>query len=57
MIAGSEEFDQGVVQLKDLVLGAKIAETATHEEWKEQPAQFEIKRADLVAEIQKILAG
>ncbi|MCY4335208.1 MAG: histidine--tRNA ligase [Litoreibacter sp.] len=57
VIAGSEEFDQGVVQLKDLVLGAKIAETATHEEWKEQPAQFEIKRADLVAEIQKILAG
>ncbi|MEM7471211.1 MAG: histidine--tRNA ligase [Pseudomonadota bacterium] len=56
VIAGSDEFDQGVLQLKDLILGAKIAETATHEEWKEQPAQFEIKRADLVAEIQKILA-
>ncbi|MEM6596486.1 MAG: His/Gly/Thr/Pro-type tRNA ligase C-terminal domain-containing protein, partial [Pseudomonadota bacterium] len=57
VIAGSDEFDQGVLQLKDLVLGAKISETATHEEWKEQPAQFEIKRADLVAEIQKILAS
>jgi len=55
VIAGSDEFDQGVVQIKDLVLGAKIAQTATHEEWKEQPAQFEIKRADLVAEIRKIL--
>ncbi len=55
VIAGSDEFDAGVVQIKDLVLGAKIAETATHEEWKEQPAQFEIKRADLVAEVRKIL--
>jgi histidyl-tRNA synthetase len=55
VIAGSDEFDQGVVQIKDLVLGAKIAETATHEEWKEQPAQFEIKRGDLVAEVRKIL--
>ncbi|MEM9582750.1 MAG: histidine--tRNA ligase [Pseudomonadota bacterium] len=55
VIAGSEEFERGVVQLKDLVLGAKIAETATHEEWKEQPAQFEIKRGDLVTEIRKIL--
>ncbi len=57
VIAGSNEFDQGVLQIKDLVLGAKIAETATHEEWKEQPAQFEIKRADLVSEIRKILEG
>ncbi len=55
VIAGSDEFDKGVLQIKDLVLGAKIAETATHEEWKEQPAQFEIKRGDLVAEIRKIL--
>ena len=55
VIAGSDEFDKGVLQIKDLVLGAKIAETATHAEWKEQPAQFEIKRADLVAEIRKIL--
>ena len=55
VIAGSDEFEAGVVQIKDLVLGAKIAETATHEEWKEQPAQFEIKRGDLVAEVRKIL--
>ncbi len=55
VIAGSDEFDKGVVQIKDLVLGAKIAETATHEEWKEQPAQSEINRDDLVSEIRKIL--
>jgi histidyl-tRNA synthetase len=55
VIAGSEEFEQGVLQIKDLVLGAKIAETATHEEWKEQPAQFEIKRSDLVRKISEML--
>ena len=57
VIAGSEEFDQGRVQLKDLILGAKIAENATLEEWKERPSQIEVARADLVAEIRKILAG
>ena len=56
VIAGSDEFDQGEVQIKDLILGAKIAETATHEEWKDQPAQTTIKRADLVSEVRKILA-
>ena len=29
---------------KTSILGAKIAETATHEEWKDQPAQFECDR-------------
>jgi hypothetical protein len=37
------------VQVKDLILGARIAETATHEEWKDQPAQFECPRGDMVA--------
>ena len=55
IIQGSDEAERGVVQLKDLELGAKIAETATHEEWKDQPAQFEIPRADLVAEVRTIL--
>ncbi len=57
VIAGSEEFDKGVLQIKDLVLGARIAETATHEEWKEQPAQFEIARGDLVSKIREMLGG
>lgn len=56
IIEGSDEADRGVVQIKDLILGAKIAETATHEEWKDQPAQREIARTDLVAEIRKMLS-
>lgn len=55
IIQGSDEAERGVVQLKDLVLGAKIAETATHEEWKDQPAQFEVPRGDLVAQVRAIL--
>ncbi len=56
IIEGSDEAERGVVQVKDLILGAKIAETATHEEWKDQPAQKEIARSDLVAEIRKMLS-
>jgi histidyl-tRNA synthetase len=56
IIEGSDEAERGIVQLKDLILGAKIAETATLEEWKGQPAQREISRSDLVAEVRKILA-
>ncbi|MCB1356555.1 MAG: ATP phosphoribosyltransferase regulatory subunit, partial [Maritimibacter sp.] len=57
VIAGSEEFENRRVQLKDLILGAKIAENATLEEWKERPSQVEVARADLVAEVRKILAA
>ena len=56
VIQGGDEAERGVVQLKDLVLGAKLAEEATLEEWKSQPAQVEIPRADLVAEVRKMLA-
>jgi len=55
VIQGTDEAERGVVQLKDLILGAKIAENATLEEWKERPSQIEVARADLVAEVQKIL--
>ncbi|HCQ66193.1 MAG TPA: histidine--tRNA ligase, partial [Rhodobacteraceae bacterium] len=51
------EAARGVVQLKDLILGAKIAENATLEEWKERPSQVEVARDDLVAEVRKILAA
>ena len=57
VIAGSEEFANGRVQLKDLILGAKIAENATLEEWKERPSQVEVARVDLVAEVRKILGA
>jgi histidyl-tRNA synthetase len=55
VIAGSDEFDAGKVQIKDLVLGAKIAESATLEEWKERPSQFECDRADMVAKVREII--
>ena len=56
VIQGSDEADRGVVQLKDLILGAKLAEEATLEEWKSQPAQTEIPLADLVTEVQAMIA-
>ncbi len=55
IIEGEDEKARGVVQIKDLVLGAKIAESASHEEWKAQPAQFEAPRADVVAEVKRLL--
>ncbi|MBY5987831.1 histidine--tRNA ligase [Roseovarius atlanticus] len=57
VIAGSDEFDAGKVQIKDLVLGAQIAENATLEEWKERPSQFEVPRDHLVAKVREILDG
>lgn len=57
IIQGSDEAARGVVQIKDLYLGAKLAAEATHEEWKAQPAQFEAPRADLVAHVRRILEG
>ncbi len=55
VIQGEEEAARGVVQLKDLVLGAKIAESASLEEWKARPAQEEVAREDLVAGVRAIL--
>ncbi len=55
VIQGTDEKTRGVVQLKDLFLGAKIAAEASHEEWKSQPAQTEVARADLVAEVRRLL--
>ncbi|UWQ04089.1 histidine--tRNA ligase [Aliiroseovarius crassostreae] len=55
VIAGSDEFDAGKIQIKDLVLGAKIAESATLEEWKERPSQFECARGDMVVKVREIL--
>ncbi|HSF93634.1 MAG TPA: histidine--tRNA ligase [Thermohalobaculum sp.] len=57
VIEGGDERAQGVVTLKDLALGAHLAaEIETHEEWKAQPAQVSVARADLVAEIRRMLA-
>ncbi|MDD9741367.1 histidine--tRNA ligase [Marinovum sp. SP66] len=55
VIEGSDEAARGVIQIKDLVLGAQIAENATLEEWKERPSQFEVPRSELVAKVRDIL--
>ena len=56
VIQGGDEAAKGSVVLKDLVLGARIAASATLEEWKDRPAQVEVARADLVAAVQRMLA-
>ena len=56
IIAGGDEFAKGVVQIKDLILGAQIAENATVEEWKERPNQYEVPRAGLVEKVREILS-
>ena len=55
VIAGGDEFDKGMIQIKDLILGAKIAESATLEEWKDRPSQYEVARGDLVSKVREIL--
>ena len=57
IIAGEDEFARGVVQIKDLILGAQIAENATHEEWKERPSQIEVPRGQIVEKVREILEG
>ena len=55
VIQGGNEAAKGVVILKDLILGAKIAESATLEEWKDRPAQIEVPREGLVAAVRRML--
>lgn len=57
VIQGGDEAARDVVQLKDLALGARLAQEATLEEWKAQPAQREVPRARLVEEVRAMLAG
>ncbi|MBD3625975.1 MAG: ATP phosphoribosyltransferase regulatory subunit, partial [Rhodobacteraceae bacterium] len=57
VIEGGDEKANGVVQLKDLALGARLAaQMETHDEWKSQPAQIEVPRAALVEEVRKMIA-
>lgn len=55
VIEGDAEHESGMIQIKDLVLGAKIAENATLEEWRDRPSQYEVPRGDLVARVREIL--
>lgn len=58
IIQGSNEREQGEVQIKDLIEGAKAAQSiADNKEWKEsRPAQVSVAESDLVAEVKKIIA-
>ena len=56
IIEGGDEKAQGIIQIKDLILGAQIAQNATLAEWKERPSQFTVDRAELVAKVREILA-
>ncbi|MCB1351118.1 MAG: histidine--tRNA ligase [Rhodobacteraceae bacterium] len=57
VIEGGDEKARGVVQIKDLALGARLAANIeTREDWQAQPAQMEIARGDLVAEVRAMLA-
>jgi len=52
VICGEEEFANGTVQIKDLKLGAELAEAITdRDEWKEQKQQFSVPRAELASTI------
>ncbi|NNU81286.1 histidine--tRNA ligase [Halovulum dunhuangense] len=57
VIEGPDEKARGVVQIKDLALGARLAANIeTHDDWKAQPAQMEIARADLVDQVRGMIA-
>ncbi|ARJ68401.1 histidine--tRNA ligase [Paracoccus contaminans] len=55
VIQGTDEAARGVVQVKDLVLGAQIAGQASVEEWKARPAQVEVPRPALVETVRAML--
>lgn len=57
VIQGADEAASGTLQLKDLILGARIAESATLEEWKERPSQIEVPRDELVARVRAMLGA
>jgi len=58
IIQGSDEREKGVLQIKDMIEGKKeAAAIESNEEYRAaRPGQFEINEADLVAEVQKLLA-
>jgi len=57
VIEGTEERESGTIQIKDLILGKKLSEAATLEEWKDRPSQFTVQRDELVQKIREILSA
>ena len=56
VIQGSDEAARGVVQVKDLALGAALAQGASLEEWKSHAAQAEVPIDGLADHVRAILA-
>jgi histidyl-tRNA synthetase len=58
IIQGSDERARGEVQVKDLIEGAKAAESiASNVEWKAaRPAQFSVPQDGLVEAVREVLA-
>jgi histidyl-tRNA synthetase len=55
VIEGADEQAQGVVQIKDLILGSRLAADASLEEWKERPSQYTVPRIELATRVKEIL--
>ena len=57
IIAGSEEFESGQYQIKDLELGRQLAaEISDHEQWrKERPSQQAVMAGELIAKLKELL--
>ncbi len=55
IIEGSEERDKGLIQIKDLILGTRLAKNATLAEWKERPSQFTVPKKEMVFTVQAML--
>ena len=57
VVEGGDERARGEVTMKDLSLGAELAKSVeSRADWVgSRQAQFSVKRADLVSEIQKLL--
>ena len=58
IIQGSNERLAGEIQIKDLIEGARAAESiGSNAEWKAaRPAQFSCPEADMVAQVRAVLA-
>ncbi|UWQ42316.1 histidine--tRNA ligase [Leisingera aquaemixtae] len=57
VIEGGNEKENGIVQIKDLVLGAKLAKDASLEEWRENPSQVEVPRSELVSTVKAMVSN
>lgn len=57
IIAGSQEFDAGKLQVKDLVAGkAQAATVGDNAAWREErPGQFEVDAGEVVAKVKELL--